>query len=249
MLVTVLSNTTADSQGRKDAPIGLSLAMFAPPSEPEPMPPGAVEPPPRKESTPEEEPESEPEPEIEPEPEQRPAPPPPEKPKPQPRPKPEPKPKPPPVPKKAPPQPSRPKLLKPAPRKETPSPEKRSGARERVTARTEAPSALALPAATAREEQRYLAALRERIKHKKRYPRVSRRRGEEGKVIVSFVIRKNGKLTDLRITRSSGIPRLDNAALEIFRRINSFPPIPASLGRKRWALSVPISYHLRRSPR
>jgi len=100
-------------------------------------------------------------------------------------------------------------------------------------------------AAAAREEQHYLAALRARIERKKYYPRVSQRRAEEGKVIVSFVIRKNGEFTDLAVVESSGIDRLDDAALETLRRITPFKPIPAALGRKRWALSVPISYNLK----
>jgi len=63
-------------------------------------------------------------------------------------------------------------------------------------------------------------------------------------VIVAFVILKDGTLTEPKVVRSSGIERLDAAALKTLRRINPFVPIPAALGRGQWALSVPISYNL-----
>nr|VFK68467.1 MAG: outer membrane transport energization protein TonB [Candidatus Kentron sp. UNK]VFK73592.1 MAG: outer membrane transport energization protein TonB [Candidatus Kentron sp. UNK] len=99
-------------------------------------------------------------------------------------------------------------------------------------------------AIAAREEKNYLAMLRARIERKKYYPRASQRRGEEGKVIVRFVIRRNGEFTDLAVVRSSGIRRLDDAALKTLRRITPFEPIPAALGRGQWKLSIPLSYNL-----
>nr|VFK41637.1 MAG: protein TonB [Candidatus Kentron sp. SD]VFK47028.1 MAG: protein TonB [Candidatus Kentron sp. SD] len=96
-----------------------------------------------------------------------------------------------------------------------------------------------------RREQQYLAALKARIERKKFYPPLSRRRGEEGKVVIAFVIRKNGQLTHLSVRRSSGIRRLDNAALRTLREITPVEPIPAMLEREEWALSAPIIYGLR----
>ena len=93
-------------------------------------------------------------------------------------------------------------------------------------------------------EQHYLAVLRERVEREKFYPPVSKRRGEEGQVVVGFVIRKDGELTDFTIIRSSGIRRLDNAALRTLRGISPFEPIPEILRRQEWTLSVPIVYSL-----
>ena len=95
-----------------------------------------------------------------------------------------------------------------------------------------------------REKQQYLAALRARIERGKFYPLVSRRRGEEGKIVIGFVIRKNGELTDLTVIKSSGVRRLDNAALKTLRKITPFKPIPGILMREKWGLSVPIIYDL-----
>jgi len=94
-------------------------------------------------------------------------------------------------------------------------------------------------------KQHYLAALAVQINRRKFYPRASRRLGEEGQVVVHFVIQRNGELTDLRVTESSGSSRLDEAALKTVRRVTPFKPIPAGLGTDRWPISVPITFSLR----
>jgi protein TonB len=94
-------------------------------------------------------------------------------------------------------------------------------------------------------KQHYLAALAAQINRRKFYPRASRRLGEEGQVVVHFVIQRNGELTDLRVTESSGSSRLDEAALKTVRRVTPFKPIPAGLATEQWPISVPISFSLR----
>ncbi|MEN8261766.1 MAG: energy transducer TonB, partial [Pseudomonadota bacterium] len=44
------------------------------------------------------------------------------------------------------------------------------------------------------------------------YPRISRRRGEEGVVVISVQILANGKVDSIKIIKSSGYQRLDKAA-------------------------------------
>lgn len=50
------------------------------------------------------------------------------------------------------------------------------------------------------------------------YPSVSRRRGEEGTVILELLVLKDGSVDDVRIKESSGFPRLDKSAMEAVRR-------------------------------
>jgi len=49
------------------------------------------------------------------------------------------------------------------------------------------------------------------------YPAMSRRRGEEGEARVSFVIGQTGTIENVVLTKSSGWPRLDGAALDAVR--------------------------------
>jgi len=46
------------------------------------------------------------------------------------------------------------------------------------------------------------------------YPAISRRMGEEGKLVLRVELDENGHVDEARVIDSSGIPRLDNAALE-----------------------------------
>jgi protein TonB len=101
-----------------------------------------------------------------------------------------------------------------------------------------------VPAADAQEKQHYLAALAAKINRSKYYPTGSRRRGEEGRVVVRFIVQRNGDLTDLTVVESSGSRRLDAAALKTLRRVTPFQPIPDAINRDHWPISVPIAFSL-----
>ena len=96
-----------------------------------------------------------------------------------------------------------------------------------------------------RHERHYLAALATRINRRKYYPRMSRRLGEQGMAVLSFVIRRDGGLADIRIVDSSGHSRLDQAAVKTLHRVSPFEPIPATIDRDEWPISVPIVFSLR----
>lgn len=56
------------------------------------------------------------------------------------------------------------------------------------------------------------------------YPPVSRRLGEEGRVVVNVYVLADGRVGDARLLKSSGYERLDAAALEHVRRDWHFDP-------------------------
>ncbi len=102
------------------------------------------------------------------------------------------------------------------------------------------------PTVSTTERQHYLAALVAAINRNKFYPRASRRRAEQGQVVVSFVIQRNGELSDLAIVESSGYERLDEAALKTLRRTTPFKPFPPNVQRDSWPIKVPIAFSLKR---
>jgi len=53
---------------------------------------------------------------------------------------------------------------------------------------------------------------------KPKYPAASRRLGEQGKVLLEVLILTDGTVGEIGVKRSSGYPRLDQAALEAVRR-------------------------------
>jgi periplasmic protein TonB len=89
---------------------------------------------------------------------------------------------------------------------------------------------------------RRIAVLLER---NKRYPASARARREEGVARVAFVIDRRGMLLSSHILKSSGVAALDQEALELLRRAQPFPPLPASVAGEELKLMVPIKFELR----
>ena len=56
-----------------------------------------------------------------------------------------------------------------------------------------------------------------------RYPLTSQNDGEEGTVTLLLAVQTDGSISDIRIARSSGYPRLDTAAQKAFRNIKLQP--------------------------
>jgi len=76
------------------------------------------------------------------------------------------------------------------------------------------------------------------------YPRISKRRGEEGTVLLRIKVNKNGKAALIQIQKSSGSKRLDHAA---HQAVNKWRFIPAKKEGKvvsGWVI-VPIVFQLR----
>ncbi|WP_296805419.1 energy transducer TonB [Thiocapsa sp.] len=96
-----------------------------------------------------------------------------------------------------------------------------------------------------KSRDRYYAELAAWLERHKRYPSQARKMRQEGIVRVRFVIERNGKVVSHRIETSSGHAVLDHAASELLRRASPMPAIPASMGRSRLEIVVPIAYRLR----
>lgn len=75
------------------------------------------------------------------------------------------------------------------------------------------------------------------------YPPMSRRRGEQGKVLVLVAVTPGGRPGEVSLRQSSGYPRLDEAALKAVR---AWRFVPARRGETAVATSVvvPITFRL-----
>lgn len=83
-----------------------------------------------------------------------------------------------------------------------------------------------------------LAEIRRRIESAKRYPAQARAMHQEGRVGLRFQIHPNGQIADVQITQSSGIPALDDAAIQAVTRS---APLPYYAG----AIAFPLNFHLK----
>jgi protein TonB len=81
--------------------------------------------------------------------------------------------------------------------------------------------------------------IKEDIQKNITYPRLARKMGWEGNVVVSFVICEDGTVINIKIVKSSGFALLDKNAVESIKKAVPFPSPPV-----RAELVVPVSYRL-----
>ncbi|MDA8388593.1 MAG: energy transducer TonB [Nitrospiraceae bacterium] len=83
------------------------------------------------------------------------------------------------------------------------------------------------------------AYIRDIIMKNLSYPRIAREMGLSGRVVVSFIVRRNGDVEDIRILEGSGCAILDKRAVETIKKVCPLPRPPAKA-----QLKVPIIYRL-----
>lgn len=84
-----------------------------------------------------------------------------------------------------------------------------------------------------------------KLDRNKVYPRAARRLQQEGVVQISFVIDAAGRISNVRVTRSSGSAALDAAAIETARRASPAPGRPTSMDQGSMSLAAAIRFSMR----
>jgi len=141
------------------------------------------------------------------------------------------------------------KVEPPPPLEESPMaiPEPRPKQPEKVEeARPPAPmTAQRVKGGAARIEPSWQSTLVKRLQHYKRYPSEAQARNEQGVVLLSFSLDRNGHVLASRIARSSGYAALDQEVLAMITRAEPLPPFPSTMPQQRLDLTVPIRFSLR----
>ncbi|GGP26039.1 energy transducer TonB [Silvimonas amylolytica] len=75
------------------------------------------------------------------------------------------------------------------------------------------------------------------------YPPVSRKLGEEGRVLLEVHIQADGTVSDIRVKTSSGFPRLDNSALDAVRKWKFTPAKQGGQPIAMWYV-LPVTFSL-----
>ncbi len=91
----------------------------------------------------------------------------------------------------------------------------------------------------------WLFVVRQKLRRAKRYPDEARAVGLQGRVAVSFIIDKNGKVVDFWIAKSSGSRVLDHAAASALVRALPFPKMPREMKRDSIKLTYAVDYFVR----
>ena len=245
----LLSHNFSEIKIGEQKPIKIALNSFTPVPQtsapqiseqvliPEPTPPA---PPPESPK-----PEPKPEPKVEPKPLPRPEPKKIEKPKPEPKKvekKPLPKPEPRPEPKIEPKVEPKPAITAPAPTT-TPAPAVNSNLPANNKSIASAPAqkvAQELNLSNAQSDEDFSKVIAAVKKHKS-YPNNARRMKHQGVVEVRFLLKTDGSIDELKVTKSSGFESLDNGALENVKKASSEFPKP----KEARYLRFPIAFTLK----
>jgi protein TonB len=91
----------------------------------------------------------------------------------------------------------------------------------------------------------YLALVNGILEAHTRYPKRARERGDEGVVVLWFVIDRNGQVINYRIEQSSGSTILDGEVVRLIKRVGNFPMLPHDLSRDFVEITMPIRFELR----
>ena len=247
----LLSHNFSEIKIGEQKPIKIALNSFTPVPQtsapqiseqvliPEPTPP-APPPPPQPPK-----PEPKPEPKVEPKPLPKPEPKKIEKPKPEPKKvekKPLPKPEPRPEPKIEPKVEPKPAITAPAPTA-TPAPAVNSNLPANNKSIASAPAqkvAQELNLSNAQSDEDFSKVIAA-VKKYKSYPNNARRMKHQGVVEVRFLLKTDGSIDELKVTKSSGFESLDNGALENVKKASSEFPKP----KEARYLRFPIAFTLR----
>jgi periplasmic protein TonB len=148
-----------------------------------------------------------------------------------------------------PPQPPQPPQSQPAPPVPQPPPQTISTQAAQADIATPPPANIPAPTPPPTQDQttpleatyaQIVSALLEANKH---YPRQALLAGDQGTVVLSFVLNREGTVLGYRIEQSSGQPIFDESVKRLIQHIH-FPPFPKGDLSQRKTFTVPIQFTL-----
>lgn len=93
-------------------------------------------------------------------------------------------------------------------------------------------------------ENKYLSELRQLLESKKEYPMAARRMGHRGRVVVRFVLERDGRVRLAEIVQASSSEILNRAARGLIDGLQDLKPFPKEVALTEWAVVVPIEYQM-----
>jgi len=97
---------------------------------------------------------------------------------------------------------------------------------------------------TADAETQYHDLILSLIESNKFYPKRAKKMRQEGDVIVTFTLNRDGSIQDLKILNENAPSLLKRAALKAIRISALFPSFPSDSNRSTWSFETKLSYRL-----
>lgn len=90
----------------------------------------------------------------------------------------------------------------------------------------------------------YLREIMMRLQSAFEYPNAALRRRQQGEVVLKLLIEGSGEIASVQLNTGSGYALLDDAALNMLRRLAPLPPLPEHFPDGRLQLGVPVVFRL-----
>jgi len=90
----------------------------------------------------------------------------------------------------------------------------------------------------------YYINLKRKIELVWEYPYLARASGLQGRLLMRFVINRDGSLAEAKVLRSSGFALLDQEAIRAVHDASPFPPLPARMETERLVINATFEYIL-----
>lgn len=92
----------------------------------------------------------------------------------------------------------------------------------------------------------YKSIVRQRIEEHKHFPPQAVKRGLEGRVGLCFLLFRDGHVEEIKVTTTSHISLLDEAAREAVKSSNPFPSFPEGISQDSMVIEVTLNFELRK---
>ncbi len=93
-------------------------------------------------------------------------------------------------------------------------------------------------------QAKIIGHVRKRMQYHFTYPRLARRQGWQGQVLLGFQVDHTGSIQHIHVKQSSGYAILDNSAITALHKIGRVENNEAGFFNKNWQLEIPIIYRL-----
>lgn len=100
----------------------------------------------------------------------------------------------------------------------------------------------ATPSQIASAKELYISKLFRLLNAKKRYPEISLKMRQQGRLKVRFVLERDGRIASAELVETSNFLPLNEAAKSLLAEIKKFDPLPNEISDQQWAVTVPIEY-------
>jgi len=91
----------------------------------------------------------------------------------------------------------------------------------------------------------YQSQIRRKLDRNKKYPQAAQANNITGVANIAFTVHRNGEVSGVRLTSSSGHAILDDEVRALLQRAAPLPPIPKEIPKDSLSLTVPIRFSSR----